>query len=110
MDSRTKMIVRVSIFQPRAGDGLDPLLEGLIAYSRDYFGAGESALISRARHRQLLTDTEQSLARAAAAKASGDELVAEHLRLAAHTLGRLVGRVDVEDVLGAIFSKFCIGK
>jgi tRNA modification GTPase len=39
-----------------------------------------------------------------------DEVVAEELRLAATALGRLLGRVDVEDVLDAIFRDFCIGK
>ncbi len=38
------------------------------------------------------------------------ELRAEDLRLAAHALGRITGRVDVEDVLGDIFARFCIGK
>ena len=38
------------------------------------------------------------------------ELAAEHLREAADALGRLTGRLDVEDVLGQIFSEFCIGK
>ncbi|MGD8692033.1 MAG: tRNA uridine-5-carboxymethylaminomethyl(34) synthesis GTPase MnmE, partial [Methyloceanibacter sp.] len=38
------------------------------------------------------------------------ELRAEELRVAAHHLGRLTGRIDVEEVLGAIFSEFCIGK
>jgi tRNA modification GTPase len=40
----------------------------------------------------------------------GEELVAEELRLAAQTLGRLTGRVDVEDILDVIFRDFCIGK
>jgi tRNA modification GTPase len=40
----------------------------------------------------------------------GEELAAEELRLAADFLGRLLGRVDVEDILGVIFSTFCIGK
>jgi tRNA modification GTPase len=40
----------------------------------------------------------------------GAELVAEDVRLAARALGRLTGRIDVEDVLGEIFASFCIGK
>jgi tRNA modification GTPase len=38
------------------------------------------------------------------------ELKAEFLRLAAHSLGKITGRVDVEDLLDVIFSEFCIGK
>ncbi|MDE2065418.1 MAG: tRNA uridine-5-carboxymethylaminomethyl(34) synthesis GTPase MnmE, partial [Bradyrhizobium sp.] len=40
----------------------------------------------------------------------GDELAAEELRMASQSLGRLLGRVDVEDVLDKIFREFCIGK
>ena len=40
----------------------------------------------------------------------GEELAAEELRAAAHSLGRLLGRVDVEDVLDVIFREFCVGK
>jgi tRNA modification GTPase len=40
----------------------------------------------------------------------GEELVAEELRSASHSLGRLMGRVDVEDVLDVIFREFCVGK
>ena len=40
----------------------------------------------------------------------GEELAAEELRTAAHSLGRLLGRIDVEDILDAIFRDFCIGK
>ena len=49
--------------------------------------------------------------RALAVGRSGqEELIAEELRLAARALGRLTGRVDVEDVLDVIFRDFCIGK
>jgi tRNA modification GTPase len=41
---------------------------------------------------------------------ASEELVAEELRLAARALGRLTGRVDVEDILDVIFRDFCIGK
>jgi tRNA modification GTPase len=40
----------------------------------------------------------------------GEEIVAEELRTAAQALGRLTGRVDVEDILGKIFKDFCVGK
>jgi len=40
----------------------------------------------------------------------GEELAAEDLRAAADSLGRLLGRVDVEDILDVIFREFCVGK
>jgi tRNA modification GTPase len=92
------------------GDGLAELISALVAYAQAYFGSGETALISRARHRTLLRETADALGRAAGAKAQGDELVAEELRVAIQALGRLTGRVDVEDILDVIFRDFCIGK
>jgi tRNA modification GTPase len=60
----------------------------------------------------VLTEVVQSLVetRRLAEEDAGEELVAEQLRLAASGLGRLTGRVDVEDVLDVIFRDFCIGK
>jgi tRNA modification GTPase len=93
------------------GAGIDPLVAGLSAFARDYFLAAESALVTRARHRQALEATMAALDRALAQGGAGtEELVAEDLRLAATELGRLIGRVDVEDILDAIFRDFCIGK
>jgi tRNA modification GTPase len=92
------------------GDGVDQLVAALVGYARDYFGAGENALVSRARHRTLLQEAVDALGRAENLAGQGDELVAEELRAAIHFLGRLLGRVDVEEILGSIFSEFCIGK
>jgi tRNA modification GTPase len=64
---------------------------------------------SRLRHVELLSRCKVLLT-AALAGDRGLELQAEDLRLAGDALGRIVGSVDVEDVLGAIFSSFCIGK
>jgi tRNA modification GTPase len=41
---------------------------------------------------------------------AGEELAAEELRAASQSLGRLLGRVDVEDILDVIFREFCVGK
>lgn len=66
--------------------------------------------VAQARHRLLLEEAAQSL-RDFLTGSDGDlELRAEDVRRAAHALGRITGRIDVEDVLGAIFSRFCIGK
>lgn len=92
------------------GDGVSELVAALVSYARDYFGSGEMALVSRARHRTLLRETVAALGRAEQAAGKGEELLAEELRIAIHSLGRLTGRVDVEDILDVIFREFCIGK
>jgi tRNA modification GTPase len=92
------------------GDGLPELIAAMVEFARDYFGSGEGALIGRARQRQLLQQTAASLQRSIRAIGEGEELAAEDLRMAAQSLGRLLGRVDVEDILDVIFRDFCIGK
>jgi tRNA modification GTPase len=93
------------------GAGTDALVTALTAFAQNYFSATEPALVTRARHRRALEDTVAALDRALAERASGrEELIAEELRAAATTLGRLTGRVDVEDILDVIFRDFCIGK
>ena len=92
------------------GDGIQPLIAALIAFARDYFGSDEGGLIGRARQRKLLQETAASLQRSIDAVGEGEELAAEDLRRAAHFLGRLLGRVDVEEILDVIFRSFCIGK
>ncbi len=93
------------------GTGMDALVAVLATYARDYFSATESAIVTRARHRRALEETVSALDRALSEGESGqEELIAEDLRAAATALGRLTGRVDVEDILDVIFRDFCIGK
>jgi tRNA modification GTPase len=92
------------------GDGIQPLITALVGFARGYFGSGEGGLIGRVRQRKLLQETAVSLQRSISAVGEGEELAAEDLRVAAHSLGRLLGRVDVEDILDVIFREFCIGK
>jgi tRNA modification GTPase len=93
------------------GAGLEPLLAGLTGFAPELFGSAEPALVTRERQRRLLQDAVSALRRALAEGKSGrEEVVAEELRVAAAMLGRLLGRVDVEDVLDVIFRDFCIGK
>ncbi|WP_315813457.1 tRNA uridine-5-carboxymethylaminomethyl(34) synthesis GTPase MnmE [Bradyrhizobium sp. SZCCHNR2028] len=94
----------------RTGAGVAGLLEALIGFARDFFGSTENGLITRERQRALLNETVAALRRSVTAVDLGEELAAEELRIAALALGRLLGRVDVEDVLDVIFREFCIGK
>jgi tRNA modification GTPase len=93
------------------GSGIEALVSALSSHAQDYFAATESALVTRARHRRALEETVAALDHALAQGTSGaEELIAEDLRAATTTLGRLTGRVDVEDILDVIFRDFCIGK
>lgn len=92
------------------GDGMAALIAALVDFTGQHFGQGEAGFITRDRQRDLLHRTMLLLQHAAVSAQHGDELVAEDLRAAAYQLGRLLGRVDVEDVLDSIFRDFCIGK
>ena len=73
-------------------------------------GGSEFPAVTRERHRRLLEEAEQHLTRAAIALDQGSELAAEDVRLAARALERVSGRIDPEEILGAVFAQFCIGK
>jgi tRNA modification GTPase len=92
------------------GDGIAELISALVGFAQSYFGSGEGGLISRERQRKLLEQTVVSLRRSISIIEQGEELAAEDLRIAARSLGQLLGRVDVEDLLDVIFRDFCIGK
>jgi tRNA modification GTPase len=91
------------------GRNVNLLLERLSRFARTFFGP-EPGLIVRERHRRALESAISSLDGALAVPAGSEDLVAENLRQAAQALARLTGRIDVEDVLDAIFRDFCIGK
>ncbi|GMH56311.1 hypothetical protein TrRE_jg10920 [Triparma retinervis] len=76
-------------------------------------GERESVVVTRARHRKHITNAVEALARfeeMAEYGEGGVDMAAEELRLAASEIGRVVGRVDVEDVLDSLFNDFCVGK
>ncbi|MGE0658857.1 MAG: tRNA uridine-5-carboxymethylaminomethyl(34) synthesis GTPase MnmE [Reyranellaceae bacterium] len=92
----------------RTGQGIAELLHRLetrVAALLD--GAGMP--LTRQRHRQALQECLAALQRVQAQTAL-PELLAEDVRLAARALGRITGRVDVEDMLDIVFREFCIGK
>ena len=92
-----------------AGTGLDALVADLAAAAAEMVG-GEPPLVTRARQARALDAAAAALGEAAARPDALPELMAEDLRRAARALGEVVGMVDVEDVLDAIFRQFCIGK
>jgi tRNA modification GTPase len=94
----------------RTGEGVGALIDTLTARVRALCEAGatDAPLITRARHRAALSACREALLRAS--DAAAPELFAEDLRLALRAIGRIAGRVDVEDILDRIFREFCIGK
>ncbi len=93
------------------GAGLDGLIDAIVEFAEQTFTL-EPALVTRERQRKVLTGVVQSMVEfiKLAERGAGEELIAEQLRLAASGLGRLTGRIDVEDILEVIFRDFCIGK
>ena len=96
------------VISAATGEGLDALLERLVARAGDLLGGEGAAVITRLRHRRALEECRDALERSQ--EATLPELQAEELRLALRALGRISGRVDVEDLLDVVFREFCIGK
>ncbi len=90
------------------GTGMDALLYRLTREVAKRAGEGSAPVLTRARHRAALEQCVEALSRFATA--SLPELAAEDLRHAAQAIGRITGRVDVEDMLDIVFREFCIGK
>ncbi|MFC3714419.1 tRNA uridine-5-carboxymethylaminomethyl(34) synthesis GTPase MnmE [Sphingoaurantiacus capsulatus] len=92
----------------KSGAGVDTLEKWLVDWAISAVRTDEPPLITRERQRLALG---QAVERLDDALAEPDLVLrAESLRLAARSLGRVTGRVDVEDILGEIFGRFCIGK
>lgn len=93
------------------GDGsVRRLLEELSIYVAGQMFVGDEPVATRQRHVALLEQCKTGLSTAIDMKGMGLELVADELRSAANALGRITGKVDVEDLLDVIFRDFCIGK
>jgi len=92
----------------RTGVGMDALRDRLGRMAASALAVGASPVLTRARHREALEAAAAALDRAG--RAELPELLAEDLRLATRSVGRITGRVDVEDILDRIFAQFCIGK
>ncbi len=90
------------------GGGIDDLLQKLGQEIERRFGDAGAPPLTRARHRAALEKCAEHLDRAL--QAAQVDMRAEDVRLAMRSLGRITGRVDVEDLLDIIFRDFCIGK
>ena len=92
----------------------DGSLDGFKAWLRSWVSSRmvgrDTPAVTQIRHRRILQAAGEHLDRAVAMLGSNTELAAEDVRLATQALGRLSGRVEVDDVLDQVFSSFCIGK
>jgi tRNA modification GTPase len=96
----------------KTGQGIEALRQKLLDIA-GWQSAPEGVFIARERHVQALKAVQAHLERAAqhlAAKAQSLDLLAEELRLAQNALGSITGEFSADDLLGEIFSRFCIGK
>ena len=93
------------------GDGIDDLVNRLSSLAQHAMPPGDAPALTRARHRDALTDVVAALARVGDGKPIKElALMAEDLRVALGAMGRITGKVGVEDLLDRIFGEFCIGK
>jgi tRNA modification GTPase len=102
--------IEQALVSATSGQGMDSLRQWLAGRVAQLAAVPEAPIITRARHRESLTMAVAHLDRGLNALGHGVELGAEDLRVAARAIGRITGRVDVEDVLDLVFAEFCIGK
>ena len=92
------------------GHGLKGLLDEVIQRVKTGLTGTDSVLITRQRYRTALVEALRCMDEALYNEGFKDEFRAENLRLAGEYIGRVTGRIDVEDLLDVIFSEFCVGK
>lgn len=93
----------------RTNTGLSELIEALTRRTAELAGLTPAPALTRARHREVVEGTLAALERALRPGLNIDQL-AEDVRLASRTLGRLTGQTGIEDLLDVVFRDFCLGK
>ncbi len=104
-----------ALISAKYGQGIPELKSAMVAAVRSYWEGGDNAeavVVSNVRHLQALRKTYESLSAAREAMNAGTsgDLVAIDIRDALYALGSITGQISTEEVLGAIFGRFCIGK
>lgn len=100
---------QVIALSAKTGAGLDLLRQALLQQV-GWQGESEGLFLARTRHIQALEMAREELANASLCQNNQIELFAEHLRLAQNALNEITGEFSADDLLGVIFSRFCIGK
>jgi len=110
INNKFKKYEHVSI-SIKKNSNLNKLITKIKSKLKNKFTTKEDILITRERHRQNLKNCVQHLEKFQKKRSNQDfDKAAEDLRLATRHLGMIVGKVDVEELLGSIFNDFCIGK
>jgi len=92
------------------GDGLPELHDALAVRLAEDLSGADFPAVTRERHRRRLSEAVQAVQAAQGHLTTAPELAGDDLRRAADALGRVTGAIGVEDILGEVFSTFCIGK
>ncbi len=108
-DTRAARPTDVAI-SAKTGAGVDRMLDLIAELAEERMSSREPTLLTLERHRRGFLDARQALAAVLVPDAVEPELIAEDLRRAAAAMDRIVGRIGVEDVLGEIFARLCVGK
>lgn len=103
-------IIGAATVSAKADHGLDELFDRLSGHVQAAMAPREVPSLTRVRHRRALEDAVDHLTRFDDNAGFDAVLAAEDVRMAARALGRITGRVGVEDILDVVFSDFCIGK
>jgi tRNA modification GTPase len=94
----------------KTGAGIDRLLDVIAELAEERMSSREPAVLTLERHKHGFEEARQALVSTLKPEAAEPELIAEDLRRAASAMDRIVGRIGVEDVLGEIFARLCVGK
>ncbi len=96
------------VISAKQKQGVDKLLQAISKNIQERFTSNSNLLITRSRYREALQDVLENLQNFGFNKEI--ELTAEDIRLAARALGKITGRIEVDEILDKIFGDFCIGK
>ena len=97
-------------FSTKTGDGFQSFINKLETFCEKFSYETGEVVTARRRQLNLLEHTTEEIGKAIEGVADDLSIRAEHLRLAADSLGKITGDIDVEDILDVIFSEFCVGK
>lgn len=109
INNKNYRVIRSSL---KNGEGVEEIKKTITELSEKFFNKGEAGIVTRSRHRHLLKEAVSGLKEFISSRENNSpiEMAAENLRVSANSMGRITGKIGVEDVLDKIFQEFCIGK